>query len=196
MTESTNSRLPWLAPVEKVTTTPELEEVAAKAGAARLSMLDAEAHLVRMSVQARTVRENFVSEYLFDFDPVAAACRLGYHSKQAKTFAYRLMREPVVQRLIRERQKEFTKRTEINQDRILAGLLKEATREGIGSSHSARVAAWGTMAKIAGVGTPDPGTQVNVNVGGVREVPAITSVDSWEASASASQQQLKADVTK
>lgn len=196
MTTSTDKRLPWLAPVEKVTTTPELEEVAAKTHADRLSMLEAEAHLSRMSIQARTVRENFVSEYLFDFDPVAAACRLGYHSKQAKTFAYRLMREPVVQRLIRERQKEFTKRTEINQDRILAGLLKEATREGIGSSHSARVAAWGTMAKIAGVGAPDPGTQVNVNVGGVMEVPAITNVDSWEASASTSQQQLKADVTK
>ena len=44
-------------------------------------------------------------------------------------------------------------RTGITQDEVILGLKKEATLEGDGSSHSARVAAWAHLGKHLGIFT-------------------------------------------
>ena len=44
-------------------------------------------------------------------------------------------------------------RTEITQDEVIQGLKKEATLEGEGSSHSARVSAWAHLGKHLGMFT-------------------------------------------
>lgn len=46
---------------------------------------------------------------------------------------------------------------------VLAGLLKEATREGTGSTHSARVSAWGLLGKYYRLFTDKIEADVNVN---------------------------------
>ncbi len=59
-----------------------------------------------------------------------------------------------------EAQAVRSKRTEITQDEVIQGLKKEATLEGEGSSHSARVAAWAHLGKHLGMFTD------NLNLGG------------------------------
>lgn len=46
---------------------------------------------------------------------------------------------------------------------VLTGLLKEATREGSGSTHSARVSAWGLLGKYYRLFTDKIEADVNVN---------------------------------
>lgn len=158
--------------------------------------LRAETHFERMKPQDRILREAFVTEYMFDYNPLTAAFRVGFKGASARAAAKRLMNEPGVQRLIRERMQAFDAESMVSAERILAGLLKEATREGPGSSHAARVGAWTNLAKIVGAGGPEdePGT-IKIQ-GGVMIVPASpATAEDWEKGASASQAQLKRDVT-
>ena len=185
--------------MNEVPATPEIAERAAipppipVPEKAPTPFLRAEAHFERMKPYDRVTRELFVAEYMFDFDPINAACRIGYKGQTAKNMAKKFMSEPGVARLIRERQQEFDSANAINADRIMAGLLKEATREGFGASHAARVGAWTNLAKIIGVGQPEDPTLTIP--GGVMVIPATpANLQQWENGASQSQAQLKHDV--
>ena len=134
-----------------------------------------------------------MAEYMFDFNPRAAAIRAGFRGQNATDAARTFMDEPIVQRLIRERQQSFNASTEITLARISAGLLREANREDPTASHAARVNAFEKLAKLHGLGQANT-PEVQVNLGGVMVVPAVPSADAWEAQAAASQGALKADV--
>lgn len=155
--------------------------------------LGSRAQLERMSPEARALRELFAQEYVYDFRPVEAAKRCGFLGTSAKSAARRLLAEPAVQRLIKERQREFLSRVNINQDEVVAAFWREAHLDDVGSSHSARVAALTQVAKILGISKPE-GTEVNVNIGGVMEVPSSISTDEWEKQAVSQQAKLRADV--
>ena len=155
--------------------------------------LGSRAQLERMSPSARALRELFAQEYVYDFRPIEAAKRCGFLGASARSAANRLMAEPAVQRLIKERQHEFLSRIDINQDEVIAAFWREAHLTDIGASHSARVAALTQVAKILGIAKPE-GPEVNVNIGGVMEVPASTTVDEWEKQAVEQQAKLRADV--
>jgi Terminase small subunit len=98
-------------------------------------------------------QRRFVDEYLINGNATAAYARAGYAAKGNATEvnACRLLRHAKVAAAIKAKQEQRSERTQITADKVVAGLLAEAQREGRGSSHSARVAAWTTLARLLGL---------------------------------------------
>ena len=71
-------------------------------------------------------RQRFVDEYLIDLNGTQAAIRAGYSVKTAQEQASRLLSNVMVQQAIAERMAERSKRTGINQDRVVLELAKIA----------------------------------------------------------------------
>jgi len=92
-------------------------------------------------------QERFVSEYLIDLNGTQAAIRAGYSPKTANEQAARLLANVSVAAEVAKRSRKHAERAEITAQDVLQGLHKEATREDEGSSHSARVSAWGLLGK-------------------------------------------------
>lgn len=150
--------------------------------------IPATTHLSRMSPQEKLLREMFVTEYMYDRDCYQAALRVGYPPAKAREIGYKLENEPVVQRLIREREKEFADAHEVTLSRVMGMYLREIADRGVTSSQSARVAAIGAVAKLAGIAQPE---ELNVNIqGGVMEVPPVAVDAEWEVVASTTQPKL------
>ncbi len=102
----------------------------------------------------------FIEEYLLDLNATQAAIRAGYSKKTANEQGARLLAKVSVRKAVAEARQARSERTEITQDEVIQGLKKEATLEGEGSSHSARVAAWAHLGKHLGIFTD------NLNLGG------------------------------
>ncbi len=102
----------------------------------------------------------FVEEYLLDLNATQAAIRAGYSAKTANEQGSQLLAKLSVRQAVAEAQAIRSKRTAITQDEVIQGLKKEATLEGEGSSHSARVSAWAHLGKHLGMFTD------NLNLGG------------------------------
>ena len=102
----------------------------------------------------------FVEQYLIDLNATAAAKRAGYSEKTAEQQGYQLLQKPSVQQAVEEAKEIRSERTGVTQDEVIAGLRKEATLEGDGSSQSARVPAWAHLGKHLGIFTD------NLNLGG------------------------------
>lgn len=96
-------------------------------------------------------QKRFVEEYLIDLNATQAAIRAGYRENSAMEQGYQLLQKTSVQHAIQQAQNKRSKRTEISQDDVIKGLMLEATREGEGSSHSARVSAWSLLGKHLGM---------------------------------------------
>jgi phage terminase small subunit len=95
----------------------------------------------------------FVEEYLIDLNATAAAIRAGYSEKTAATIGHENLRKPKIADAIRVGREKLSKRAQITQKDVLAGLQQEATNYGKGSSHSARVTAWVWIGKHLGMFT-------------------------------------------
>ncbi len=102
----------------------------------------------------------FVEEYLIDLNATQAAIRAGYSKKTANEQGAQLLAKLSIRQAVAEAQAIRSKRTAITQDEVIQGLKKEATLEGEGSSHSARVSAWAHLGKHLGMFTD------NLNLGG------------------------------
>ena len=111
-----------------------------------------------MSLTPKQAR--FVEEYLIDLNATQAAIRAGYSAKTANEQGAQLLAKLSIRQAVAEAQAIRSKRTEITQDEVIQGLKKEATLEGEGSSHSARVSAWAHLGKHLGIFTD------NLNLGG------------------------------
>ena len=111
-----------------------------------------------MSLTPKQAR--FVEEYLIDLNATQAAIRAGYSAKTANEQGAQLLAKLSIRQAVAEAQAIRSKRTEITQDEVIQGLKKEATLEGEGSSHSARVSAWAHLGKHMGMFTD------NLNLGG------------------------------
>ncbi len=111
-----------------------------------------------MSLTPKQAR--FVEEYLIDLNATQAAVRAGYSAKTANEQGAQLLAKLSIRQAVAEAQAIRSKRTEITQDEVIQGLKKEATLEGEGSSHSARVSAWAHLGKHLGMFTD------NLNLGG------------------------------
>ena len=71
-------------------------------------------------------QERFVEEYLIDLNATQAAIRAGYSPKTANEQGARLLAKVSVQTAISKAQAERSRRTGINQDRVLLELAKVA----------------------------------------------------------------------
>ena len=111
-----------------------------------------------MSLTAKQAR--FVEEYLIDLNATQAAIRAGYSARNADKIGPELLGKTRVAAAIQDAKETRSERTGITQDEVIQGLKKEATLDGEGSSHSARVAAWAHLGKHLGIFTD------NLNLGG------------------------------
>ena len=96
-------------------------------------------------------QRRFVDEYLVDLNATQAAIRAGYSARTANEQGPRLSVNVGISTAIQTAQEVRSERIRITQDNVLRGLHREATWMGDGSSHSARVAAWGLIAKHLGM---------------------------------------------
>lgn len=71
-------------------------------------------------------QQRFVSEYLIDLNGTQAAIRSGYSAKTANEQASRMLANVSIQQAIAEAMAERSKRTGVNQDRVVLELAKIA----------------------------------------------------------------------
>ena len=98
-----------------------------------------------------TPKRRFVDEYLVDLNATQAAIRAGYSARTANEQGARLLANASVAAAAESAQLARSERLQLTQDHVLRGLYREATWSGDGSSHSARVTAWGLIAKHLGM---------------------------------------------
>ena len=141
----------------------------------------------------RQVRDQFVVQYLIDYNSVNACIRLGFREAYAKMWGPKLMAEGYVQRKLQDsinkRKAEAEANPDTEQSRIMEGLRREANYFGPGSSQAARVAALAQLAKLNNMGVGTGGGEGVM--GGVMIVPMNADPADWQALAAASQRKLK-----
>lgn len=71
-------------------------------------------------------QKRFVDEYLIDLNATQAAVRAGYSAKTAMEQGYQLLQKTSVQQAVSEHMAERSKRTGVNQDRVVTELAKIA----------------------------------------------------------------------
>ena len=96
-------------------------------------------------------QQRFVDEYLLDLNATQAAIRAGYSARTAEQQGPRLLGNVEIAAAVRAAQQSRSDRVQITQDDVLRGLRREATLTGDGSSHAARVSAWGLIGKHLGM---------------------------------------------
>jgi hypothetical protein len=96
-------------------------------------------------------QHRFVDEHLLDLNATQAAIRAGYSARTANEQGPRLLVNVGIAKAIQAAQQARSERLQITQDDVLRGLHREATLTGDGSSHSARISAWGLLGKHLGM---------------------------------------------
>ena len=71
-------------------------------------------------------QQRFVEEYLIDLNATQAAIRAGYSAKTADAIGWENLTKPNIQQKIAEHMAECSKRTGINQDRVVLELARIA----------------------------------------------------------------------
>ncbi len=145
-----------------------------------------------LSEDERKLRQAFVKAYMHSRDPVEACLAIGFLSAYAVDWANSFMSDSYVRRLIIIEET----REETEEDRILrarkyrAMLEREASYQGRGSSHGARVSALASLLKMD-EDKDDTGSGFD---GGVMIVESIADPDTWGQRAIESQALLKQQV--
>ena len=81
-----------------------------------------------MSKNLTPKQSRFVDEYLTDLNATQAAIRAGYSEKSARAASQNNMSNYVVAEAVQQRMNERSKRTEINADFVLNGIMKNISR--------------------------------------------------------------------
>lgn len=115
----------------------------------------------------------FVDYYLADIgmNATSAAIKAGYSEKTARQQASRLLSNVNIQIAIKNAQAKLSEACLVSQKMVIEGLLTEAKLNGEGSSHSARVSAWGLLGKHLGMFVD----KVDLNAK-IKEVPKLEIV--------------------
>ena len=71
-------------------------------------------------------QQRFVDEYLIDLNATQAAIRAGYSAKTADQQGSRMLANVKVKQAVAEKQAQRSKRTGVNQDRVVLELAKVA----------------------------------------------------------------------
>lgn len=150
-----------------------------------------------MSPAEKTIRDQFVDQYMLDRDAYGACVRIGYVGPLAVQKGFEFMEESYVRQRIAhfefmedENPKEALRR---KQKIVEASLLREAHRFGSDKSHAARVKALTTLAAIYDMNAPVKTRTEVTHRGGVMLIPAVASVEQWEQAAISSQEKLISD---
>lgn len=116
-----------------------------------------------LSPDERAVRDSFVDEYFFDFDPFAACLRIGLTAEAAQQCVPTFMAEGYVQNKIKEKMhsRSINSETEKENDRaLIINTLRQASQKG---PFVSRVSAAKALAEMRGLtedGKDDPASQL------------------------------------
>lgn len=138
--------------------------------------------------------DRFVFEYLHDFNASMAYIRAGGTIDHSTTGGAESLRTAYVQNQIRMVTEQLEEEKLVTRGEIIMGIKKEAHHHGDDGSSSARVRAWGLLAKIKGMEAPTKVEAEVIHKGGVMEVPMVATEVEWQDVAAQSQLQLKNDV--
>ncbi|MDA0989058.1 MAG: terminase small subunit, partial [Chloroflexi bacterium] len=95
-------------------------------------------------------QQSFVEEFMVDLNATQAYLRAGYRANTntvARVESSKLLAKPNIQVAIQSARQQLSERTHVDQDMVIQGLCKEATYTGENATHSARVSAWGHLAR-------------------------------------------------
>ena len=96
-------------------------------------------------------QRRFVEEYCSNgFNATKAAITAGYSEKTAQEQSSRLLSNVMVSDSIQSFMSKATEKAIVTVEDIVRGLQKEATLEGEGSSHAARISAWKALTDYTG----------------------------------------------
>lgn len=150
-----------------------------------------------ISLKKKLFLDRFIYEYLHDFNSSMAWIRAGGAVSHATTGGPESLRTAYVQQQLRIVSEQIDEEQIVTRNEVLLGIKREANYMGEDGSSSARVRAWGMLAKIKGMDNPQPKEPEDDKPrGGVMEIPMPYTDVQWEEQASASQLQLKNDVRK
>lgn len=144
----------------------------------------------KLSAKEIALRNEFVRQYLLDYDEVLACMRLGFTKPFALEYSAKFMLDPYVQQQISINK---LKSADDEQDQeeadksLVLSVLREAAQKG---PFASRVAAASKLAAICGMDKPSAVSLDISNRGGVMVVPGIGNIDDWEAEATKSQEEL------
>ena len=108
----------------------------------------------------------FVQEYLKDLNGTQAAIRAGYSKKTANEQAARLLANASVQAAVTKGREKLAAKAEVTAERVLNGLLAEATADDGPTCKTARVKAWELLGKHLGLMTDRSKVEVSGDVTG------------------------------
>jgi phage terminase small subunit len=108
----------------------------------------------------------FVREYLVDLNGTQAATRAGYSPKTANEQAARLLANASVQAAVTKGREKLAAKVEVTTERVLGGLLAEATADDGPMCKGARVKAWELLGKHLGLLTDRSKVEVSGDVTG------------------------------
>ena len=86
-------------------------------------------------------QQAFIAEYVVSLNAKDAARRAGYSERTARVIGPENLSKPVIRDAIDNALAERAQRVELTADEVIEGLRREASYDGDGASHSARVAA-------------------------------------------------------
>lgn len=163
-----------------------------------LSTGDKDAFVTDLSSREKTLRNEFVREYLVDYDSYKACLRVGFAPAYAKIFCHSFMSETYTLQKIREAQTAPTDELDelSEKKKIVAAMWREANYQGTGGSAAARVAALAKLSAFYGMDAPKrtsteltgpDGQPLNA---GVFVVPGLMTTEDWEEQAAVHQEQL------
>ncbi len=109
-------------------------------------------------------QQRFAAEYLVDLNATQAALRAGYSAKTAYSQGQRLLKNVEVAKVVSAGAANTSEKLDLSAERVLRGLFEEATRTGEGSSHGARVSAWGLLGKYQSLFTDKIEANVSADV--------------------------------
>ncbi len=144
-------------------------------------------------LKRKVMLDAFVGEYLHDFNARMAWIRVG-GNPNSPTDAYNALNTAYVQLQLRNVAEMIDEEKLVTRAEVLMGIKKEANHFGDDGSSSARVRAWGLLAKIKGMEAPIKIEGEVLHKGGVMEVPMVATEVEWQDVAAESQTALKNDV--
>lgn len=149
-----------------------------------------------LHINTKARRNQFVREYIKDFNGAEAILRMGYTCQRntAQSMAGKWLSEPYTQYALSELMRDMDEKAVVSRNEILFGLKSEANVFGEEGSHSARISAWRALAKINGMEITRVEGNIGLAAGGVMAVPYVGTVEDWERMTRESQAKLKAAV--
>lgn len=147
-----------------------------------------------LPLKKRMFLDAFVYEYIHDFNSSMAYIRAGGVPNHATTGGPEALRTAYVQSQLRQLTEHLEEEKIVSRSEVIMGIKREAHHHGEDGSSSARVRAWGMLAKIKGMEAPTKIEAEVVHRGGVMEVPMVATEVEWQDVANQSQTQLKNDV--